>query len=341
MGLAIKNLHVKLQTQDILHEVSLSIEEGEFVALLGPSGCGKTTLLKSIAGLLDAESGEICWNGVPLTSLPPEKRGTVIVFQDLRLFPHMTVEKNIAFPMELRRIPKDTQRERIRQLLSAVQLSGFEKRKIREMSGGQMQRVALARALAAAPRVLLLDEPFSGLDEQLRLEMGALVKRLHEEWKITTILVTHDKREALQMADRIALMQNGRIIQYDTPQNSFTRPVSRSAADYFGKANYLPGTVTNGSFHCSLGVFPSDMPDGRYLGMLRPFCMKVHKDKDGYPIQEITYMGETAEIQIRTESAALISQIPGNELRDKKLSIQDRVRITINETDLIYFPDTE
>lgn len=211
MGLMIDKLNVKLQKDEILNQVSLEIYDGEFVSLLGPSGCGKTTLLKSIAGLLEVESGDIRLDGVSLNDVPPEKRGTVVVFQDLRLFPHLTVEKNIMFPMELRKVPKEVQKKTVKKLLEDVQLSGFEQRKIRQMSGGQQQRVALARALAANPKVLLLDEPFSGLDEELRVEMAALVKKLHDEWKITTILVTHDKREALQLSDRIVTMSNGEI----------------------------------------------------------------------------------------------------------------------------------
>lgn len=211
MGLMIDKLNVKLQKEEILKQVSLEIHDGEFVSLLGPSGCGKTTLLKSIAGLLEVESGDIRLDGVSLNDVPPEKRETVVVFQDLRLFPHLTVEKNIMFPMELRKVPKEVQKETVKKLLEDVQLPGFEQRKIRQMSGGQQQRVALARALAANPKVLLLDEPFSGLDEELRVEMAALVKKLHDEWKITTILVTHDKREALQLSDRIVMMSNGEI----------------------------------------------------------------------------------------------------------------------------------
>lgn len=197
MSLTIKNLRVTLQKKEILHGITLDIKEGEFISLLGESGCGKTTLLKCIAGFLEVKQGNIHIQGKSVMNVPPEKRGTVIVFQDLRLFPHMTVEKNIMFPMELQKIPKKVQKETVKKLLENVQLEGFEKRKMREMSGGQMQRVAIARALAANPKVLLLDEAFSGLDENLRAEMRSLVKRLHEEWKITTILVTHDKREAL------------------------------------------------------------------------------------------------------------------------------------------------
>lgn len=264
MSLSIENLKVVLQKKEILHGVNLNIQEGEFISLLGASGCGKTTLLKSIAGLLEIEKGEIKIRGKSILAIPPEKRGTVIVFQDLRLFPHMTVEKNIMFPMELRKVPKEERRKTVKRLLEAVQLEGFEKRKIREMSGGQMQRVALARALAADPTVLLLDEPFSGLDEKLRGEMGGLVKKLHEEWKITTILVTHDIREALQMSDRIAWMDSGNILQYDTPQNMMEHPANEKVKEYFGRMNYVEGIVKDGRFKSSFFEAEVNLPDGEY-----------------------------------------------------------------------------
>ena len=219
---------------------------------------------QSIAGLLDVQDGNIRIRKESVLGVAPEKRGTIIVFQDLRLFPHMTVEKNITFPMELKRVPKEEQRANVKKLLEAVQLSGFEKRKMREMSGGQMQRVALARALAANPKVLLLDEPFSGLDEKLREEMGRLVKELHEQWKITTILVTHDIREALQMSDRIAVMSEGNILQYDTPKNIMEHPANQTVADYFGKMNYVEGVVKDGKFVSGLFEAEVDLPDGEY-----------------------------------------------------------------------------
>lgn len=222
MSLTVEHLNVSLQGKEILQDVDFHMEEGDFISLIGASGCGKTTLLKSIAGLLEIQKGDIVINGESVLNRAPEKRGTVIVFQDLRLFPHMTVEKNITFPMELKKISKEEQKKRVGELLEEVQLSGYGKRKIRELSGGQMQRVALARALAADPSILLLDEPFSGLDERLRLEMGQLVKKIHKERKITTILVTHDKREALQMSDKIALMSEGEILQYGTPEHIFS-----------------------------------------------------------------------------------------------------------------------
>lgn len=304
MSLNIENLRVSLQKKEILRGIDLEIREGEFVSLLGKSGCGKTTLLKCIAGLLEQESGDIRIQGASVTDRQPEKRGTVIVFQDLRLFPHMTAEKNIAFPMELRKVPKKEQKKRVEELLRAVQLPGFEKRRTKEMSGGQMQRVALARALAAEPRVLLLDEPFSGLDEGLRTEMARLVKRLHEAWNITTILVTHDKAEALRMSDRIALMEDGKILQYGTPGQMFYHPETKKAAEYFGKVNYISGEVAEGRFVSHLFEKRTDLPDGAYDAMVRPWAVSLQEEGD-YEVEEVTFMGELTEIRVRVpENAA-------------------------------------
>lgn len=336
MSLKIENVTVELQKEEILHGVSLDIREGEFVSLLGSSGCGKTTLLKSVAGLLEVQEGEIWIQGRQMTEVPPEKRGTVIVFQDLRLFPHMTVEKNLAFPMELRKVPRREQQETVRRLLAAVQLSGFENRKMREMSGGQMQRVALARALAANPRVLLLDEPFSGLDEKLRLEMGSLVKKLHEEWKITTVLVTHDKREALQMSDKIALMSEGRIVQYDTPERMFCHPVSRMAAEYFGKVNYVEGAVQNGRFAGRLLTVPAALADGEYEAMVRPSAVQLSKG-GAFPVREIIFMGEMAEVKAEVPGGEILAQMMSSRLGEMGLQIGECVGIRIEEGGITWF----
>ncbi|CAM4213577.1 ABC transporter ATP-binding protein [Enterocloster bolteae] len=298
MSLNIENLRVSLQKKKILHGIDLEIQEGEFVSLLGKSGCGKTTLLKCIAGLLEQESGDIRIQGASVMDQQPKERGTVIVFQDLRLFPHMTAEKNIAFPMELRKVPKKEQKERVEALLRAVQLPGFEKRRMKEMSGGQMQRVALARALAAEPRVLLLDEPFSGLDEGLRTEMARLVRKLHEAWKITTILVTHDKAEALRLSDRIALMEDGKILQYGTPEQMFCHPGTKKVAEYFGKVNYISGSVAGGWFVSPLFEKRTDLPDGVYDAMIRPNSVQL-KEEGNYTVEEVTFMGEMTEIRVR------------------------------------------
>lgn len=337
MGLTIDNLKVTLQKDEILHNISLDIKEGEFISLLGASGCGKTTLLKSIAGLLDIASGDIRMEGQSITQIPPEKRGTVIVFQDLRLFPHMTVEKNIAFPMELQRVPKDVQKATVSRLLKAVQLPGYERRQIRQMSGGQMQRIALARALAANPKILLLDEPFSGLDEKLRMEMGALVKQLHREWKITTILVTHDKREALQMSDRIALMSGGAVLQYDTPKNIFYHPASKTVADYFGKTNYFAGNVTQGVFRSGNIELACEMPDGSYEALARPFSVSLEPGGDGDTITDIVFMGEMAEIILDTAHGTVVSQMMSDTAEALGLSVGMKTGFTLKASDVTYY----
>ena len=337
MSLTVENLKVVLQKKVILHGISLDIREGEFISLLGASGCGKTTLLKSIGGLLEIEQGDIRIKNASVVGIPPEKRGTVIVFQDLRLFPHMTVGQNIAFPMELQKAPKRVQKETVKKLLEEVQLSGFENRKIKEISGGQMQRVALARALAANPRVLLLDEPFSGLDECLRLEMGNLVKKLHQERKITTILVTHEKREAMQMSDRIALMSQGRILQYDTPRNMFRHPTSRAVAEYFGRVNYVKGRIENHRFCSRLFEMNAELEDGDYEAMIRPFSVKLERE-GAYIISEITFMGELAEVKIEVPDGMILSQIMSHELEGLGLKKGDRAGIFIEENGVNWFP---
>ena len=211
MELKIENLEVTLQKNKILNRVSLTVKSGELISLLGASGCGKSTMLKSIAGLLDIEKGRICLDEKEIQNMAPEKRGTVIVFQDLRLFPHMTVEKNIAFPMELKKVPKARQKEIIKKLLEDVQLPGFEKRKIKEMSGGQMQRVAIARALVNNPAVILADEATGNLDSRTSFEILVLFQKLHAEGR-TIIFVTHNP-ELSQYSSRNIRLRDGQVIE--------------------------------------------------------------------------------------------------------------------------------
>ena len=283
--LVLDGLSVSIGKKEILKNISLSVKKGEFLSVLGPSGCGKTTLLRTITGFLLPQSGRILLDGQDLTFTAPEKRGTVIVFQDLRLFPHLTVEKNISFACDLKHADSNETREKVQGLLKAVQLEGYEKRKIGELSGGQKQRVALARALAADPRILLLDEAFSGLDEKLRREMEQLVKALQQKFSITTILVTHDKREALQMSDRIALIEDGRLLQFDTPRQIFTHPNSIAVADYFGRANYIRAEA------------------GTY--MIRPYALRLSSGTE-YTVERIEFMGEFVVCVLRAGADAAV-----------------------------------
>jgi spermidine/putrescine transport system ATP-binding protein len=226
-----------------LDHVSLSIASNEFFTLLGPSGCGKTTLLRSIAGFSTPESGSIRLHGQTLDGLPPYKRPVNTVFQSYAVFPHMTVAKNIAFGLEMKRFPRKRIPSRVEEMLALVRLEGMASRMPAQLSGGQQQRVAFARALAPGPRVLLLDEPLSALDQKLRRDMQLELKRLQRDVGITFVFVTHDQHEALTMSDRIAVMSGGRILQIGTPQDIYERPVARFVAGFIGDANLVEATV--------------------------------------------------------------------------------------------------
>ena len=275
MELRINDLSVSLGGAPILRHVSLAVEDGAFLALLGPSGGGKSTLLKAVAGLVPLTGGQVLLGGRDVTALPTHRRGAVIVFQDLRLFPHMTAAENVAFPLKMRGVDRRQRLERVEVLLERVQLPGCGRRRIDTLSGGQQQRVALARALAAEPALLLLDEPFSSLDEDLREDMRELVLSLHREFAVTTILVTHDQREALAMSDQVAMLLEGELIQQGTPEAVYGRPVSRRAADYFGGCAYLAGQVENGTFVSPCLTCPAELPPGQYHMLLRPAAVDL------------------------------------------------------------------
>jgi putative spermidine/putrescine transport system ATP-binding protein len=222
-----------------LDEAWLKIRRGEFMTLLGPSGCGKTTLLNLVAGFLTPDNGEIFIDGALVTDVPTFERETGIVFQNYALFPHMTVANNVAYGLKARRVGKDEIRKRVAEALAMMKLDGFEDRKPRQLSGGQQQRVALARALVIRPKVLLLDEPFSALDKNLRASMQVEVKEIQRRLGVTTIFVTHDQSEALSLSDRIAVMSGGRICQIDTPEKLYRRPADRFVASFIGEGSLL------------------------------------------------------------------------------------------------------
>ena len=331
MSLSIRGLNVSLSKNHILKDINLDIKSGEFVSILGNSGCGKTTLIKSIAGLVDVNSGSISIDENDISGLSPEKRKTVIVFQDLRLFPHMNVEQNIAFSMKLQKMDKKDIEERVKVLLEQVRLSGFEKRKISQLSGGQMQRVALARALGANPKLLLLDEPFSGLDESLRKDMGNLVKRLHKENKITTIMITHDTEEAMKFSDKVALMKEGTILQYSTPLDIFSRPKSKEVAQFMGELNYFDGEVKDGKFISEIISFNTDKAEGKYSLMLRPGGLSVSsKSDEGYLIKETVYTGEFVSLLLERDKEYLV-RLAYKEFKSLELKAGDYVKIKVNE----------
>lgn len=223
--------------------VDLEIAAGELFFLLGPSGCGKTTLLRMLAGFVLADSGAIWFGDQLMTQVPPRSRDAALVFQTYALWPHMTVAENVAYGLNVRGLPKKAIGQRVEHALQLVRMNGFGARRPNQLSGGQQQRVALARALVIEPRVLLLDEPLSNLDARLRDEMREEIRRLHEETRLTMVYVTHDQKEALTLADRLAVMQAGRLAQVGTPREVYDRPANRFVAEFLGDSNFLPGTV--------------------------------------------------------------------------------------------------
>ncbi|MCW2289557.1 ABC transporter ATP-binding protein [Leucobacter luti] len=239
--LSIRNLRKTYPktTAPAVNDVNLDVEQGDLVALLGPSGCGKTTTLRMVAGLLEPTSGQIVVNGRDVVSTPVHKRGMGMVFQSYALFPHLTVEENVAFGLQMHRVPKAQVGPRTREALETVQLGHLAARKPAELSGGQQQRVALARALVIHPTLLLLDEPLSNLDAKLRDAMRREIRSIQQQSGTTTLFVTHDQDEALDMADRIAILNNGVIEQYDRPTAIYESPATRFVANFVGKANFL------------------------------------------------------------------------------------------------------
>jgi len=233
----------RFKAQAVLAGVSLLIEDGEFFTLLGPSGCGKTTTLRIIAGFYDPDEGTVFFDEVPQNGVPPAQRGIGIVFQNYALWPHMTVEGNVAYGLKLKRMPDADVRRRVAAALDQVGLSGLERRTPGQLSGGQQQRVAVARALVLNPRVLLLDEPLSNLDAKVRARLRSEIRRLQQDLRITTIYVTHDQEEAMVLSDRIAVMDAGAILQIGTPVELYEQPASLFVADFVGTSNLLPGDI--------------------------------------------------------------------------------------------------
>lgn len=233
--------------------VSLDIHENEFFALLGASGSGKTTLLRMLAGFETLSEGDVLLEGASIADQPPNRRPLNLMFQSYALFPHMTVAQNIAYGLEMDKLPRAQINARVDEILQVIQLEALAKRKPDQLSGGQRQRVALARALVKRPKVLLLDEPLGALDKKLRSEMQLELKRLQAEFGITFVIVTHDQEEALVMADRIAIMKDGGLLQVGTPREIYERPATRFAADFIGVMNFLPVTKTNSGFSAADG----------------------------------------------------------------------------------------
>lgn len=295
--------------------LTLEIAAGSLTALVGPSGCGKTTVMRMIAGLLAPDAGDIAFDGVSVLRLRPEARGAVMVFQNHLLFPNMNVAQNVGFGLRMRGVPRARITAEVARMLDLVRLPDLGARRPQELSGGQQQRVALARALIVAPRVLLLDEPLSNLDAHLRVEMRDLIRQIQRDTGITTVFVTHDQEEAVVLADRIALMFDGRLRQLGPPEDFYRRPADAEVARFFGGRNFIDGTVRGGVFDGPLGrlALSPGAPDGPATLTFRPEAVRLETrgiapgtaNTVAAVLEERLYMGTQTRLCLRVEGTRI------------------------------------
>ena len=322
ISIQVKQLTKQFGPVVALHGLDLTINPGELFFLLGPSGCGKTTLLRSLAGFYIPEKGQILFGDEDVTRLAPHKRNTGMMFQSYALWPHMTVAENVAFGLEERKVPRPEITKRVGDALASVHMDQYAERKPNQLSGGQQQRVALARALVIRPRCLLLDEPLSNLDAKLRLEMRTEIRRVCKEFKLTTVYVTHDQKEALSIADRMAILESGHILQVGTPREVYKRPTRKTVANFIGETDFLPGKVLGvaggyvtvetavGKFDGILGDPAQAVDAGAQVTVsIRPECWELHRDAETRNvvkgrIGESIYLGEVAQYDFVTSAGA-------------------------------------
>ena len=327
----VQHLNKSFGTTAVLKDVSLSIESRELFFLLGPSGCGKTTLLRTLAGFYEPDSGEVRFGDRSVVSVPPHQRNTGMVFQNYALWPHMTVAQTVAYGLDVRGIRADEKARQVTEALATVRMQDYAQRSPNQLSGGQQQRVALARALVIRPDVLLLDEPLSNLDAQLRLEMRDEIRRIHGETRITTVYVTHDQKEALTLADRIAVMKEGRLEQLGTPREIYRNPRNRFVADFIGETHWIDGKVTQvhaAGSHIStaLGVMETNRFEGLSLGVsvelgVRPEALSFGAgDQNTFPARVVraSYLGEVEQYELATDTGVLFKAQEHNPVRVRK-----------------------
>jgi len=299
------------QSRPVVDGISLAVAPGSITAVLGPSGCGKTTSLKLVAGLLSPDAGDIRFDADSVVGLAAETRSVAMVFQKPLLFPHMTVGQNVGFGLRVRRLAKRDARAEIDRMLNLVQLQGLADRSVSELSGGMEQRVALARALVVHPKVLLLDEPLSQLDAALRVEMRDLILEVQRSVGVTTLFVTHDQDEAVSVADRIALMFDGRIEQHDVPRAFYERPASARTARFFGARNLVAGRVEGGAFVAPIGRLDvaGAPPCGPGVLVVRPEALRL-ADRMGANVVS----GQVAQARFRGDHVTLAVEVAATTL---------------------------
>jgi len=336
------------QNPPVLDGIDLTIEPGELFFLLGPSGCGKSTLLRILAGFLVPDAGSVHFGELDVTALPAEKRDAGMVFQNYALWPHMTVAANVAFGLEVRKVPAGARASRVREALAMVGLEHLAERPIPALSGGQQQRVALARALVIRPRLMLLDEPLSNLDAKLRLDMRTEIRRICKETGLTTIYVTHDQKEALSMADRMAVLHGGHIAQLGTPMEVYRRPISRFVADFIGESNFTPGTITSlsqgeavvttawGELR-STTLAPGLAAGGRCLVCVRPEALRfatAASNNVTLTVADMLYLGELGQWTLTCGN----DRLKAFELRPLPRQPGEQVTCSVEPVDVIVLP---
>jgi putative spermidine/putrescine transport system ATP-binding protein len=317
LPISVRQLTKSYGTLRVLDAVDLDVRRGEFLTLLGPSGSGKTTLLMMLAGFVRPDCGSIAFGDREVVRLAPHKRDVGMVFQNYALFPHMNVAANIAFPLKLRGAGKAEAAQRVEQALELVKLGGYGARRIDQLSGGQRQRIALARAIVFEPRILLMDEPLSALDKQLREHMQIELRQLHERLGMTTVYVTHDQREALTMSDRVAVIDLGRIRQIDSPKAIYERPANRFVAEFIGESTFV--TVDVDAAGCRFNGIPLTLghppsPHGRHQLMIRPERLRIlesaaAKGVNVLPatVKAAIYQGDSVLIHAALSDGSLVS----------------------------------
>jgi sulfate transport system ATP-binding protein len=313
MSFEVQGLRKNFGTYKALDDVSLRVARGELLALLGPSGCGKTTLLRVLAGLESLDGGKVLFEGVDVTRTPAAARNVGLVFQHYALFEHMTVFENVAFGLRVRGTPREKAEARVKELLEHVRLDGFARRLPSQLSGGQRQRVALARALAAEPKVLLLDEPFGALDARVRQDLRVWLRRLHAETKVTTVLVTHDREDAFEVADRVAVMNAGRLEQVGPPVEVFHEPASAWVMRFLGDVN----------------EFPVEGERGPAIGYVRPHEIELSRSDEGSGegamavaarVRRVQPAGASVRVEFEAGATPLVAEL--DERRFQELALQ-------------------
>ena len=351
-------IHLSKRYKDVIavDDVSLEIQHGEFLFLLGPSGCGKTTTLRIIGGLEDPSTGTVRIKGRQVNGIPPEKRDTATVFQSWALFPHKTVAENVAFGLKMRKQAKDQIRDKVAQFLEMVGLKGLGKRYPAQLSGGQRQRVALARALVVEPAVLLLDEPLSALDLKLRQQMRFEIKRIQKRLDVTTVFVTHDQTEALAMADRIVVMNQGQVEQIGAPHDIYFHPNSRFTSDFIGETNFLEGRLVSrlentvtvelpGGLSLT-AVCSADAPlDADIVVGIRPERIRLRRRKPDSTLNvlagnviDVTFMGATQRFHVEFAGRMLVAEDVGGVRRAQRYRQSDTVYLEIDPRDCLVLP---